>query len=61
MVPLQAQLDELAKLPMPLDAENQKKFIELTRRLKTYADRRAQILARTGDEYLTDPPKILQK
>ncbi len=35
-----------------------KEFIELTSRLKLLTDRRAQILARTGDEYVTAPPKL---
>ena len=41
----------------PLTDEQKKEFIELTTRLKLLSDRRALLLARTGDEYLTDPPK----
>jgi hypothetical protein len=40
-------------------SEGQKKeFIEVTNRLKLMTDRRALILARTGDEYVVDPPKL---
>jgi poly-gamma-glutamate synthesis protein (capsule biosynthesis protein) len=42
----------------PLTEEQKKEFIEVTSRLKLLTDRRAQILARTGDEYLTEPPKL---
>jgi hypothetical protein len=66
---LQARLDELNKTAAPggsVDAtgwaglsEGQKKeFIEVTNRLKLMTDRRALILARTGDEYVVDPPKL---
>jgi len=41
-----------------LTPEQKKQFIELTSRLKLLTDRRAQILARTGDEYVTAPPKL---
>jgi poly-gamma-glutamate synthesis protein (capsule biosynthesis protein) len=61
---LQARLDELTKLSAadaPLAAEQKKKFIEVTNRMKLLTDRRAQILARTGDEYVTDPPKLPAK
>jgi hypothetical protein len=61
---LQARLDELTKLSAtatPLTADQKKEFIEVTNRLKLLTDRRALLLARTGDEYLADPPKILPK
>ncbi len=35
-----------------------KEFIEVTKRLKLLTDRRAQILARVGDEYVMAPPKV---
>ena len=63
---LQARLDELNKLstapdatgaPAGLTAEQKKEFIEVTNRLKLLSDRRALLLARTGDEFVTDPPK----
>ncbi|MGD0912651.1 MAG: CapA family protein [Terracidiphilus sp.] len=41
-----------------LTPDQKKEFIELTSRLKLLTDRRAQILARTGDEYVTAPPKL---
>jgi poly-gamma-glutamate synthesis protein (capsule biosynthesis protein) len=66
---LQARLDELTKLTATPDAssattltaDQKKEFIDLTDRLKLLTDRRAQILARTGDEYVTDPPKLPAK
>ena len=67
---LQARLDELTKLGAVADAggtaagltaEQKKEFIEVTDRLKLLTDRRGQILARTGDEYVTDPPKLPAK
>ena len=36
-------------------------FIEITDQLKLLDDRRQQILARVGDEYITDPPKLPAK
>ena len=44
-----------------LTAEQKKEFIEMTSRLKLLTDRRALLLARTGDEYLADPPKLPAK
>jgi len=44
-----------------LTAGQKQEFIELTTRLKLLTDRRAQILARTGDEYLQAPPKPFAK
>jgi poly-gamma-glutamate synthesis protein (capsule biosynthesis protein) len=41
-----------------LTPEQKREFIELTSRLKLLTDRRAQILARTGDEYVAAPPKL---
>jgi len=66
---LQARLDELTKLnaapdassATTLTADQKKEFIDVTDRLKLLTDRRAQILARTGDEYVTDPPKAPAK
>lgn len=50
-----------ASPPGALSAEQQKEFIDLTTQLKLLTDRRQQILARTGDEYVTDPPKLPAK
>jgi hypothetical protein len=73
---LQARLDELSKAAAPagaasgapgatgsagLNDEQKKEFIEVTNRLKLMTDRRALILARTGDEYVVDPPKVTGK
>lgn len=64
---LQAQLDPLNKIvdankadssAPALTPEQAKQFIDLTRQLKVLTDRREKILARTGDEYVTAPPKI---
>jgi poly-gamma-glutamate synthesis protein (capsule biosynthesis protein) len=63
--PLQARLDELnKKAAQPgaeLTADEQKEFIEVTKRLKLLTDRRAQILARVGDDYVMAPPKLPAK
>jgi poly-gamma-glutamate synthesis protein (capsule biosynthesis protein) len=57
---LQARLDDLDKLTaagIPLTADQKQEFIDVTNRLKLLTDRRALLLARTGDDYVTDPPK----
>jgi len=63
---LQAQLDALNKLveanksdasAPALTADQKKEFISLTSQLKVLTDRREKILARTGDEYVAEPPK----
>jgi hypothetical protein len=41
-----------------LSQEEKKEFIEVTNRLKLLTDRRALLLARTGDDYVIDPPKL---
>jgi poly-gamma-glutamate synthesis protein (capsule biosynthesis protein) len=64
MPPLQAKLDELTKASTsttPLNAAQKQEFIELTKQLKLLDDRRKQILARVGDEYIVDPPKLPAK
>ena len=67
---LQARLDELSKLgdakdasgtAAGLTAEQKKEFVETTDRLKLLTDRRALLLARTGDDYVVDPPKLVAK
>lgn len=69
---LQARLDELNKIAganqadaspsgSGLNADQKKEFIELTSQLKVRTDRREKILARTGDEYVVDPPKLPAK
>jgi hypothetical protein len=67
---LQARLDELNKIAdagkmdasaSGLSADEKKEFIDVTNQLKVLDDRRQQILARTGDEYLVDPPKVAVK
>ena len=64
MPKLQAQLDELNKLSAAgtaLTAERKQEFIDVTNRLKLLNDRRKLLLDRTGDEYVTDPPKTIVK
>jgi hypothetical protein len=67
MPKLQARMDALNKIaeankadasPPALTAEEKKDFIAVTNQLKLLDDRRQQILARTGDEYVIDPPKV---
>ncbi len=71
---LQARVDELTKLSTAptstggatgaasgLSDAQKKEFIEVSNRLKLFTDRRALLLARTGDEYLVDPPKLPAK
>jgi poly-gamma-glutamate synthesis protein (capsule biosynthesis protein) len=61
---VQARLDELNKAignGAEMSVEQKQQFIDLNRELKLLTDRRGQILARTGDEYVTDPPKLSSK
>jgi poly-gamma-glutamate synthesis protein (capsule biosynthesis protein) len=72
---LQARLDELNKIAAAanktdaadskptggLTADEKKEFIAVTSQLKLLTDRREKILARTGDEYVVDPPKVAAK
>jgi poly-gamma-glutamate capsule biosynthesis protein CapA/YwtB (metallophosphatase superfamily) len=44
-----------------LTADQKKEFIEVTKRLKLMTDRREQILARVGDDYVVAPPKLPTK
>jgi len=44
-----------------LTADQKKEFTEVTRRLKLLTDRREQILARVGDDYVVAPPKLPAK
>ena len=73
---VQARLDELNKIAAAtnktdasdstpagpgLTADEKKEFIAVTSQLKLLTDRRDKILARTGDEYVVDPPKVTVK
>jgi poly-gamma-glutamate synthesis protein (capsule biosynthesis protein) len=67
---LQARLDELNKIAdqnkanpaaPALTPDEQKEFVEVTSQLKLLDDRRKLLLARTGDDYVTDPPKLPAK
>jgi hypothetical protein len=60
----QAKLDELTKATQngaEMTAGQKQEFIGLTKDLKLLTDRRQQILARTGDEYVIEPPKVAAK
>ena len=62
--PLEARLDALNKKAAGsagLTGDERKEFIEVTKRLKLLMDRRAQILARVGDDYVVAPPKVPAK
>jgi poly-gamma-glutamate capsule biosynthesis protein CapA/YwtB (metallophosphatase superfamily) len=50
-----------SRSPAGLSAEQQKEFVEITTELKLLDDRRKLLLARTGDDYLSDPPKLPTK
>lgn len=61
---LQARVDELTKVSQsatPLTDEQKREFVEATSQLKLLDDRRKQILARVGDEYVIEPPKVTGK
>jgi low affinity Fe/Cu permease len=61
---MQAKLDELNRAVGSggeMTPEQKQQFIGLNKELKLLMDRRSQILTRTGDEYLTDPPKVAAK
>jgi hypothetical protein len=45
----------------PLTAAQKQEYIEATNQLKLLDDRRRLLLMRTGDEYVTDPPKLTPK
>jgi hypothetical protein len=47
--------------PDGLSPDQKKEFIEITDRLKLLTDRRGQILARVGDEYVEAPPALTVK
>ena len=57
----QAKLDELNKSTQngaQMTTEQKQQFIDLNKEVKLLMDRRSQILARTGDEFVMDPPKL---
>src|SRR6266568_2034515 len=61
---LQAQIDALNKATQSgaeLTPDQKQEFMAVTKQLKLLTDRRALLLARTGDEYVTDPPKLPAK
>jgi poly-gamma-glutamate synthesis protein (capsule biosynthesis protein) len=47
--------------PGSLTPDQQKEFVDITTQLKLLDDRRKLLLARTGDDYVTDPPKLPAK
>ena len=46
---------------LALTPDQQKEFVAVTGQLKLLTDRRALLLARTGDDFATDPPKLPSK
>ena len=61
---VQAQLDELNKATAngaQMTAAQKQQFIDVNRELKLLMDRRSQILARTGDDFVADPPRLPSK
>ena len=58
---LQGRLDDLNRSATPMTAAQKQEFIDAANRLKLLDDRRKLLLARTGDEYVTDPPKLAAK
>ncbi len=56
-----ARTPEQPAPPSALNPDRQKEFIEITSQLKLLTDRRQQILTRTGDEYVADPPRLPAK
>jgi len=67
---LQAELDSLNKIvdankvdaaAPTLTPDQKKEFVAVTSELKVLTDRREKILARAGDEYVTQPPKVQSK
>jgi poly-gamma-glutamate synthesis protein (capsule biosynthesis protein) len=58
---LQARLDELDKLSKPpapgLTPEQKQEYLDVTNQLKLLDDRRTILLDRTGDDFVTAPPK----
>jgi len=54
-------MNKLSQSTTPLTAEQKQEFVDLTKELKVLDDRRRLLLARTGDDYLTDPPKLPAK
>jgi len=60
----QARLEALNKTTQngeQMTAEQKQEFIDLNKEVKLLMDRRSQILARTGDEFVTDPPRLPAK
>lgn len=61
---VQAELDALNKSTQDgadMTPDQKQQFIDLNKEIKLLTDRRSQILARTGDEFVTDPPKLPAK
>lgn len=61
---VQAELDDLNKATQngsQMTAAQKQEFIDINKELKLLTDRREKILARTGDEFVVDPPKLPSK
>jgi poly-gamma-glutamate capsule biosynthesis protein CapA/YwtB (metallophosphatase superfamily) len=57
IAPLSAQVEAFEKKGTDLTPEEKPQYIEAVNKLKSYQHQREQILARTGDEYVLEPPK----
>jgi poly-gamma-glutamate capsule biosynthesis protein CapA/YwtB (metallophosphatase superfamily) len=57
IAPLTAQVEAFEKKGSDLTPEEKQQYIEAANKLKSYQHQRELILARTGDEYVLDPPK----
>ena len=55
---LEARLDTLTKIGQTMNEEQKKEFVGVTSQVKLLTDRRSLLLARVGDEYVVDPPKL---
>lgn len=61
---VQSKLQDLNKATQngaQMSAEQKQEFVQVNQELKLLMDRRSQILARTGDEFVVDPPKLPAK
>jgi hypothetical protein len=57
IAPLVAQVDALEHKGTDLTPEEKQQYVDATTELKALQHQRELILARTGDEYVLDPPK----
>jgi poly-gamma-glutamate synthesis protein (capsule biosynthesis protein) len=58
IMPIAAQVEALEKKGSDLNSVDKQQYMELSARLKALQHQRELILARTGDEYVLDPPSL---